>query len=81
MTVERKKLEILFSEVLAIPETQITDDLAYNSISEWDSISHMALIAAIDDEYSITLDTEDIVDLSSVAKAREILNKYHVVGV
>ncbi|MED4350950.1 acyl carrier protein [Schinkia azotoformans] len=73
-----QKLRQIFSESLGIAEDQVTDDLQYNSIEEWDSIAHMALIAAIDDGFDIMIDTEDVIDLSSFAKAKEILTKYGV---
>nr|WP_246628063.1 acyl carrier protein [Paenibacillus oenotherae] len=68
----------IFAETLNISEEQVTDGLEYNSIPEWDSISHMALIATLDDEFNIMMETEDVIDLSSFAKAKEILSKYGV---
>ncbi|EPY07899.1 acyl carrier protein [Paenibacillus alvei TS-15] len=73
-----QKLKTIFSETLNIPIERIVDDLEYNSIIEWDSISHMALIAEIDDQFDIMMDTEDVIDLSSFAKAKEILRKYEI---
>ena len=56
----------------------MTDDLTYQSIPQWDSVAHMTLIASLEDEYEIMLDTDDIIDMSSVLKARQILAKYGV---
>lgn len=72
------KLRKIFAETLNISEEQVTDGLEYNSIPEWDSISHMALIATLDDEFNIMMETEDVIDLSSFSKAKEILSKYGV---
>lgn len=38
----------------------------------------MALIAALEDEFDIMIDTDDVIDMSSFAKAREILAKHGV---
>ncbi|MFE5278869.1 hypothetical protein [Bacillus cereus] len=38
----------------------------------------MALVAEIDDQFDIMLDTDDVLDLSSFAKAKEILQKYDI---
>ncbi|MDG0811877.1 acyl carrier protein [Cohnella rhizosphaerae] len=73
-----QKLRHIFAEVLEIPESQISDELTYNSIPQWDSISHMALIAAIDDGFDTMIDTDDVIDMSSFGKAKEILAKYGV---
>lgn len=68
-----------FSESLDIASTAVTDSLKYNTIPEWDSISHMAVITALELEFDIMLDTDDVIDMNSVAKAKEILSKYDVI--
>ena len=73
------KLKKAFIDALGIEENQVIDTLTYNSIPEWDSIAHMALIAEIDDVFDTMLDTDDVLDMSSFAKAKEILAKYDVV--
>ena len=47
-------------------------------IEEWDSIGHMSLMSALEDEFDISLETDDIVDFSSYEKGIEILKKYNV---
>lgn len=71
-------LTTAFANALNIDPSQISEDLAYNSIPEWDSTAHMVLIAELEGQFDIMLDTDDIIDMSSVAKAREILAKYDV---
>ena len=78
MATEEKFLNV-FSKALGVPVTDISDNLKYNSIPKWDSTAHMILIAALEDEYDILLDTDDIIDMSSVLKAKEILAKYDIV--
>lgn len=73
-----EKLRQVFAEALGIDPSQVKDALTYNTIPEWDSIGHMALIAEIDDTFDTMLDTDDVLDLSSYAKAKEILAKYDV---
>jgi len=73
-----KSLEQIFADSLAINLSDISDALTYQSIPQWDSVAHMTLIAAVEDEYGIMLDTDDIIDMSSVGKAKAILQKYDV---
>lgn len=73
-----KRLKKVFATSLGIDESLVTDELKYNSIPEWDSVAHMSLVAAIEDEFDIMLDTDDIIDMSSFKKAKEILAKYGV---
>lgn len=53
--------------------------LKFNEIEEWDSVGHMSLIAEIEEAFDIMMETEDIIDLSSYEKGKEILSsKYDV---
>jgi acyl carrier protein len=74
----QEKLITVFTQALGVSSEIITDDLQYNSIPEWDSVAHMLLITELEDSFDIMLDTNDIIDMSSPAKAREILIKYDV---
>ena len=73
-----EKLRKIFAEALNIKIETVADNLEYNSIPEWDSVAHMSLVAAIDGGFDIMLDTDDVIDMSSFAKAKEILKKYEV---
>ena len=78
MTSNQEKLVNAFAESLAIDKAMIKDELAYRSIPQWDSISHMIIISALEEAFDVTLDTDDVIDMSSVGKAKEILGKYEV---
>lgn len=54
------------------------DALVYQGIEAWDSVGHMGLISAIEDTFDIVFDTDDIIDLNSFDKGKEILKKYEV---
>ena len=70
-----EKLRDCFSRSLGIPRERITDDLAYNSLKEWDSVAHMALVVELESEFEVMFDTDDILGMSTVAKARDILTR------
>ncbi len=53
-------------------------DLKYQGIDAWDSVGHMTLVSALEDAFDIMMDTDDIIDLSSFEKGKEILKKYDV---
>lgn len=49
------------------------ENLNYRDIPEWDSLGHMTLVAAIEDEFDVQLDTEQVIGLSSFKIAVETL--------
>ncbi len=73
-----QKLKDAFVAALNIAPEKVIDDLAYQSISEWDSISHMILISQLEESFDVSIDTDDVIDMSSFGKAREILKKYNI---
>ena len=72
------KYSEIFKTALNISDDKLNKDLKYNEIDEWDSIGHMTLVAALEEEYKITLETDDIIDFSTFKKGMEILKKYNV---
>ena len=73
-----EKYKKTFIDSLSIDNSLFKDSIEYNEIPEWDSIGHMTLIAALEETFKITIDTDDIVDFSSYKKGKEILKKYKV---
>lgn len=67
-----------FISSLSIDPKKFTEELKYNEIDEWDSIGHMTLIAALEEKFEISIETDDIVDFSSFKKGKEILKKYKI---
>ena len=72
------KYSEIFKTALNIGDDKLNENLKYNEIEEWDSIGHMTLVAALEEEYKITLETDDIIDFSSFKKGMEILKKYNI---
>jgi len=69
-----EKYNQAFCEALEIEEEQLAG-LEYQGIDQWDSVGHMGLIATLEDAFDIMMDTDDVIDLSSYEKGKEILTK------
>jgi acyl carrier protein len=67
-----------FSTGLQVSPELVVDELKYQGLRQWDSVGHMSMIAALESEFDIMLDTDDIIDMNSVTRAKEILGKYGV---
>ena len=67
-----------FVEALGVKEEQV-EGLEYQAVTEWDSVGHMTLIAALEDAFDIMMDTDDIIDFSSFEKGKDILSKNYSV--
>ena len=56
----------IIAEALDVDLEKITDDLAINGISEWNSIGNVAIITALEEKLGISFPIEDLFDLTSV---------------
>jgi acyl carrier protein len=73
-----KKYNQAFMDVLGIKEPEL-QSLSYQGGVGWDSVGHMALVAALEEAFDIMMETDDIIDLSSYKKGIEILkSKYGI---
>lgn len=52
------------------------EGLRHHVTPEWDSLTHMSLIAAIEDKLNIMMEVDDIIEFDSYAKGKEILKGY-----
>ena len=73
-----ENLRAIFREVLALPTTTDLARIQYRSTPGWDSLAHMQLVGALESHFDIMLETQDVLDMSSFARAIEILRKYDV---
>ena len=64
-----------FADALDVKLDVLKETLKYNEIAEWDSIGHMTLISKLEEEFNISIETDDIVGFDSFKKGIEILNK------
>lgn len=71
-----EQLHSVFSRAFEIPLDAINDQLEYQGIAEWDSMSHLVLIEEIESTYNISIEMEDILEMGSVQKIKEILKKH-----
>ncbi|MBB6501699.1 acyl carrier protein [Pedobacter cryoconitis] len=73
-----QKLDEVMALALSVPLEEINDDLAYQSIPEWDSMSHMVLMTELETAFGISIETDDMLEMNTMPKVREILQKYGV---
>ena len=57
------KIYQLMSNVFEIPVEEISEDSSLDNIESWDSIRHLNLILAIEEEFGITIPDEEVGNL------------------
>lgn len=69
----RQAVQEIFVNELGIEEDDYSEDLAYNSIPEWDSASHMVIIIAVEEKFGVELSSDEVVSMTSIPKIYSVL--------
>ena len=67
----------VFVETFLIEQTDV-EIASTTTVSAWDSIGKLNLVAALEDAFDIELETEDIIAFNSYADGMNILKKYGI---
>lgn len=70
----REKLRELMKEVLHLD--RIDGDCQMGEVETWDSLNHLSLIARIEDEFEITIQFEDFIEMISLEKIVDVISRY-----
>lgn len=60
------KIQDVFRDILENEEIVLTESTTSNDIEEWDSLSHIQLIVAIEEEFDIEFTSQAIVSWKNV---------------
>jgi acyl carrier protein len=73
MTSQVEKTRSLIAEALNVSIDRIQPDLAVGDIPEWDSLANTRLMIALEQEFNLNLDVEDVLDLETVEDIIDIV--------
>lgn len=73
-----EKYNNAFVQVFGAKAEELNDNYGKDTVGEWDSVHQLSLIAELEEAYDIMFDPEDIMEMTSYAKGKEILKKYEV---
>ena len=73
-----EKYNNAFIEVFGAKVEDLKDGYGKETVEEWDSVHQLSLVAQLEEAFDVMFDPEDIMDLTSYAKGKELLAKYDV---
>ena len=71
----KKKLEIIFRDVFENDSLIINEQMTSESIENWDSLNHVKLILACEEEFKIKFDVQEINELDKIKDLIDLINK------
>ena len=72
-----KRLVDSLSRAFKIDPAGITLETSQANTPTWDSFAHLKLVFEIEDAFDVRLSSEEIPQVTSVARLQEILQKHH----
>lgn len=73
-----EKYNQAFIEVFAVDSAALNENFNKDMVEEWDSVHQLNIVALLEESFDIMFEPEDIMDLTSYEKGKEILRKYGV---
>lgn len=73
-----EKLNEIFCKIFSVEVSALNENFNNCNVEGWDSVRQLSLTTAIEDEYDIMLDAEDILEFTSYENAKKILGKYQI---
>jgi acyl carrier protein len=67
-TTTRPRVVRAVSQIMGVAEQQVTDTSSADSLDTWDSLRHMNLMLALEEEFGIKFSDEQIMTMSSVGR-------------
>lgn len=71
---ENLKLRQIMSTVFDVPIEDITEDASTDTIENWDSLRHLNLILALEEEFAITIPDEEVGNLVNYKLIELVIN-------
>lgn len=68
-----KKLNVIFRDVFDDDSIVINNRTTSNDIEEWDSIEHINLIGAVEDEFSMRFKMKEVSGMKNVGEMVDII--------
>lgn len=75
MASTNEKIKIVMSAVFEVPLDEITENSSTDNIETWDSLKHLNLILALEEEFEISIPNEEVGNLVNYKLIELIVNE------
>ena len=72
---DETRLQAIFRAVFEVPQNRDVTSVRQISEKSWDSLAHATLVAAIESEFSISIDIADALEMTSFEATKQLLSE------
>jgi acyl carrier protein len=69
-----QNVRALLAEVFQIPPDEITPELAFGDLPQWDSLGHMDVMMRLEEQFGVEINTDTIAELVSIPAICEYIS-------
>lgn len=70
------KIRNVFREIFDDEEMIVSDETNRNDIEDWDSVTHIKLVLALEEEFGVRLTLDEVASVVSVGDFRASIHKH-----
>jgi acyl carrier protein len=70
-----EQLKSVMASVFGLDAKDITETSSAETIENWDSLQHIKLIVALEEEFGVELENEDITTMISFTEIKKVIHK------
>ena len=79
MPTNEEKLKHVVASVFGVDPEAIDENASVDTIANWDSLNHMKLVLALEEQFNVTLQAEQTVEILSYPLIRVVLSEHGIV--
>ena len=73
--IDDSKLKEIFETVLELEPEEYSENISTDSTEKWDSIKHLLLMSTLEQEFSVSFDDNDLLNLTSFQNIKKRLEE------
>ena len=71
----KEKIKKVIASVFKIDKDSITDDFNQQNFEKWDSLQHINIVVALEEEFNISIEPDEIIEIVSIQKIEEVIKR------
>ena len=72
------RIKNVMSAVFEIPIQEINDESSSDTVVSWDSLKHMNLVIALEEEFEMEFSESEIPEITNYRAIKEVILSYHL---
>jgi acyl carrier protein len=78
MSANESKLKQVMADVFGVDPTSIDESASVDTITKWDSYNHMNMVLALEEQFNVTFQAEQTVEMLSYPLVKTALSEHGV---